>query len=120
MFASGFPVRPWVFDAYAPAGAVVSTAGDLTRLATAILEGRAPGLSALEPTAATSEADTGIGIFWHVTTTPGQTIAWHQGLTGGYSAYLGIDLTHQRAVVLLSDVAVPGIQELGGRLLERW
>ena len=81
--ASGFPVRPWVFGAYAPAGAVVSTVGDLVTLATAILNGRAPGLSALEPIAPTGEADTEIGIFWHVTTAPGQTIAWHQGLTGG-------------------------------------
>lgn len=117
--ASGFPVRPWVFGAYAPAGAVVSTVGDLAKLATAILGGRAPGLSALEPVAPTSEADIGIGIFWHVTTGPGQTIAWHQGLTGGYAAYIGVDLADDRALVLLSDVAAPGIQELGGRLIAR-
>ena len=117
--ASGFPVRPWVFGAYSPAGAVVSTVGDIATFASAILDERAPGLSALEPTTPTSEPNTRIGIFWHVTTTPGQTIAWHQGLTGGYAAYLGIDRANDRAVILLSDVAVPGIQELGSHLLAR-
>ena len=117
--ASGIPVRPWVFGAYAPAGAVVSTIADIATFASAILADRAPGLSAIEPTTPTSEPDTGIGIFWHVTSAHGQTIAWHQGLTGGYSAYLGIDRARERAVILMSDVAVPGIQELGSHLLAR-
>jgi CubicO group peptidase (beta-lactamase class C family) len=105
--------------AYAPAGAVVSTIGDLTKLATAILDGRAPGLTALRPITPTDEHDTRIGIFWHVTTTHGQTNTWHNGLTGGYSSYFGIDRADDRAVIVLSDVAVPTIVELGTGLLAR-
>ena len=41
---SGLPVQPWVMDAYAPTGGAVSTTGDLARLATALLNGTAPGL----------------------------------------------------------------------------
>jgi hypothetical protein len=39
---SGLPVQPWIFDAYAPAGAVISTTHDLSILATALLDGTAP------------------------------------------------------------------------------
>ena len=40
---TGLPVQPWVMDAYAPTGGAVSTTGDLAKLATALLNGTAPG-----------------------------------------------------------------------------
>ena len=46
---SGLPVQPWVMDAYAPTGGAVSTTGDLARLATALLDGTAPGLPLWSP-----------------------------------------------------------------------
>ena len=49
---TGLPVQPWVMDAYAPGAAAVSTTGDLAKLATAILDGTAPGMDALKPTTA--------------------------------------------------------------------
>ena len=55
---SGLPVQPWVMDAYAPGGAAVSTTGDLAKLATALLDGTAPGMAALEPTTATDQSNT--------------------------------------------------------------
>jgi hypothetical protein len=51
----------------------VSTVGDLATFASAILDKRGPGLSALEPTTPTSEPDTGIGNFWHITFEPGHS-----------------------------------------------
>ncbi len=47
---TGLPVQPWVMDTYAPGAAAVSTAGDLAKLTTALLDGTAPGMAALEPT----------------------------------------------------------------------
>ena len=89
---TGLPVQPWVMDAYAPGGAAVSTTGDLAKLATALLDGTAPGMAALEPTTATDQSNTRIGDFWQVSTWQnGQTITWHAGQTGGYASYLGID-----------------------------
>ena len=67
---TGLPVRPWVMTAYAPAGGVVSTIGDLAAFALAVAEGRAPGKAALEPTVSTRVNHTRIGIFWQVTTEP--------------------------------------------------
>ena len=40
---TGLPIQPWVMDAYAPGAAAVSTTGDLAKLATALLDGTAPG-----------------------------------------------------------------------------
>lgn len=115
---TGLPVQPWVFDAYAPAGAAVSTTGDLAKLAAALLDGTAPGMAALRPTTATGDADTRIGEFWATTTShTGQTITWHTGQTGGYTAYLGLDRAHHRAAVVLSDVATPATADLGVDLL---
>ena len=64
--ASGLSVRPWIFDGYAPAGAAVSTLKDLSILATALLDGTAPGMDALTATASTDQGNTGIGDFWRV------------------------------------------------------
>jgi CubicO group peptidase (beta-lactamase class C family) len=103
---TGLPVQPWVMDAYAPGAAAVSTSRDLARLATALLDGTAPGMSALEPDAATDESNTRVGDFWNVSTWgTGQTITAHAGQTGGYASYLGLDRANHKAVVVLSDVA---------------
>jgi len=114
---TGLPVQPWVMDAYAPGAAAVSTTGDLARLATALLDGTAPGMAALEPTAATDKSNTRIGAFWQISTwQTGQTITSHAGQTGGYASYLGIDRTRRTAVVVLSDVANDA-GDLGSQLL---
>jgi CubicO group peptidase (beta-lactamase class C family) len=114
---TGLPVQPWIMDAYAPGGAAVSTTGDLARLATALLDGTAPGMAALEPTTATDRPNTRIGDFWHSSTwQTGQTITWHSGQTGGYASYLGLDRPGRRAVIVLSDVANDA-GDLGTQLL---
>jgi CubicO group peptidase (beta-lactamase class C family) len=72
--------QPWIFHAYAPAGAALSTAEDLAKLATAILNGTAPGMEALRPTTPTLAAATSIGDFCAVSTwRNGQTVTWHNG-----------------------------------------
>ena len=116
--ASGLPVRPWIMGAYAPGGGVVSTAHDLATFATALLDGTAPGLSAMDREATAGADDTAVGIFWHISDWPtGQTITWHTGQTGGYSTYFGIDRADGTAVILLSDVSNPAIADLGRELL---
>ena len=114
---TGLPVQPWVMSAYAPGGAAVSTAGDLAKLATALLDGTAPGMAALEPTTATDQSNTRIGDFWQISTwQTGQTITSHGGQTGGYASYLGLDRPRHKAVIVLSDVA-NDTSDLGTQLL---
>ncbi|WP_187270534.1 serine hydrolase domain-containing protein [Lacisediminihabitans profunda] len=115
---SGLAVQPWLLGAYAPGGGGVSTTRDLAILATALLDGSAPGMSALDPTTATTQTDTQVGIFWHTSTlTSGTDVTWHGGQTGGYTTYFGLDRTAGTAAIVLSDVANPSTDALGVALL---
>lgn len=115
---TGLPVQPWLFDAYAPAGGAVSTSTDLAKLATALLDGTAPGMAALDPTTPSLTPDTTFGDFWAVSTGQnGRTVTWHNGQTGGYSSYVGLDRLHHKAVVVLSNIAIPATDGLGRDLL---
>ena len=116
---TGLPVQPWVMDAhaYSPGAAAVSTTADLAKLATALLNGTAPGMAALEPTTVTDGSNTRIGNFWWTTTWgTGQTITHHAGQTSGYASYLGLDRAGHKAVIVLSDVANDA-SDLGSQLL---
>jgi CubicO group peptidase (beta-lactamase class C family) len=121
---SGLGRQPWVLDGYAPAGGVISTIEDVARLTAALVDGSAPGiesLSALDdvaPSAPGREA----GMFWIIeplaprealerrdrkpegaTPTTGPVLTWHNGMTGGYSAFLGVAREQRRGVAVLAD-----------------
>ncbi len=118
--ASGLPTQTWYVDGYAPAAAAVSTTHDLTLLATALLDGTAPGLGALDPLLAGDSSNTQVGAFWQVSHWGnGQTITWHNGQTSGHTAYLGLDRAAGKAVIVLSDVARDDVTDLGVRLLSQ-
>jgi CubicO group peptidase (beta-lactamase class C family) len=116
--ATGLPAQPWPMDAYAPAGAVVSTTHDLALLAVALLNGTAPGMAALTATDPTQVDHDRIGTFWHISHwMNGQNITWHAGETGGYTAYFALDREHHRAIIVLADVAASATQDVGIDLL---
>jgi CubicO group peptidase (beta-lactamase class C family) len=115
---SGLGRQPWVLDGYAPAGGVTSTIEDVTRLTAALVDGTAPGIESLQalddvaPSAPGREA----GMFWIIeplkphdrepggaTPTAGTVLTWHNGATGGYSAFLGIARAERRGVAVLAD-----------------
>ena len=107
--ARGRREQPWLMGAYAPAGAVVSTIADMSRLAVALLAGTAPGRDSLDPLI----ADTGAwhrrsGMFWVIDSVPstGRSMIWHNGQTGGYSAFFALFPEASRAVVVLANVAL--------------
>ena len=58
---TGLPVQPWIFDAYAPAGAAVSTTADLVKLATGLLD-RAHHKAVVVLSDLATEATTDLGI----------------------------------------------------------
>jgi len=116
----GRRMQPWVNRGYAPAGCVVTTAADLATVATALLQRRAPGMAALEPLApAGATPGRQVGMFWQTSVREGRTITWHNGRTGGYSAFLGLDREAGRAVVVLADVATDRTDDLGMRLVSQ-
>jgi CubicO group peptidase (beta-lactamase class C family) len=108
--AKGFPTKNWDLPTLAGAGALRSTANDMLRFAAAALG--APGTPAAVA-AALAEAErprrelpggtkAQIGLNWFTTSAGPVEIVWHNGGTGGYRTFLGLDKAHGRAVVVLA------------------
>jgi CubicO group peptidase (beta-lactamase class C family) len=109
---------PWIAEGYAPAGVGVwSTARDLALLARGVLAGTAPGVAAADPVADYRDGRR-IGLGWLVSRIHDRTITWHNGATGGFTAYVGLDREAGRALVLLSASSEP-VDDAGERLLTR-
>ncbi|GAA1588937.1 hypothetical protein GCM10009789_48250 [Kribbella sancticallisti] len=102
--SGGRKEAPWIQDGYGPAGGVVSTSGDLALLLQSRLRGA--GVEALAPKRDFEDGDR-IGLFWITSPLNGtdHDMVWHNGGTGGYRSFVGLDLERKRAVVVLSDVA---------------
>jgi CubicO group peptidase (beta-lactamase class C family) len=113
--SGGRKEAPWIQDGYAPAGGIVSSAGDLALLLQSRLRGI--GVEALAPKRDFDEGDR-IGLFWITSRLPGteRNMVWHNGGTGGYRSFVGLDLERKRAVVVLSDVAAD-VDEFATELL---
>lgn len=88
--------QAWTGEALGPAGGVRASIDDMGKLLAAILAGKAPGLGALEPAAdfAPTEPADGpvrIGAAWMTTDRGGRTLTFHNGITGGFRSWVGID-----------------------------
>ncbi len=115
-------VDPWANVAIAPAGGVRSSARDLALLATALLDGSAPGVRALDPVRDFSGPAARIGAGWHVLETPYGVVTWHNGGTGGFRSWLGLDRArgHGFAVVSATTKSVDrcGFDQLKTRAVD--
>jgi CubicO group peptidase (beta-lactamase class C family) len=101
--ASGLPVDPWSDPSYAPSGiGDWSTASDLAKLVAATMGGTAPGADAARPRFTEDETDR-IGYGWFTTRYGDREITWHNGGTGGFSAWVGFVPAAGRGLVLLGN-----------------
>nr|WP_228724089.1 serine hydrolase domain-containing protein [Klebsiella pneumoniae]UNJ80880.1 beta-lactamase family protein [Klebsiella pneumoniae] len=107
--AAGLREAPWYMHAFSPAGGVRSTITDMVKYTQALLSGRLPGSSSMDPRASTDDDDSRVGYGWFTTTFRGQNITWHDGETAGYASVIAINRSQQTAVVILSDTAWPVI-----------
>jgi len=109
----------WTGEALGPAGGIRSTIADMTRLAAALLDGTAPGVAAIEPTADFMRGAR-VGAAWITLDVkrPGRRrqVTFHDGGTGGFRSFLGIDRTADSGVVVLTatarSVTPPGLRLL--------
>lgn len=92
---------PWTGEGLGPAGGIRMDVQDVATLARRVVGGEAPGLGALEPTADFGRRGVRIGAAWITTPTPRGDVVWHNGGTGGFRTWLGLDLTRRLAVVVL-------------------
>jgi CubicO group peptidase (beta-lactamase class C family)/lysophospholipase L1-like esterase len=116
------PAGPWDLPTLAGAGALRSSANDMLKFLAANL-GLLPSTldSALTMThTRRKEAEaTGfaVGLGWHIRDSSGQELLWHNGQTGGYHSFIGINPKDRRAVVILYNCA-RDIDDIGFHILD--
>ena len=121
--ATGEPVSHWDFDAFAPAGALVTSTADLSKFIAAasgaVESPLAPAFAImLERTRPDGGGGT-IGLGWFNFTEGNRDIAWHNGITGGFRSFAGYDAATSNGVVVLSNmVTEAGIEDIGMHLLD--
>jgi CubicO group peptidase (beta-lactamase class C family) len=117
----GRPAPAWRLDGLAPAGGLLSCADDMLSFARAQLRPeRTPLADALRLTQQRRHEHRGSAssLGWAWTETGGTWLLWHNGGTGGFRAFVGIDPAHgTAAVVLLTAFSLRGGDLAGVRLL---
>ena len=97
----GRAVEPWANVAIAPAGGVRSSAADLVVLLRAMLDRSVAGADAMDPVAP-FVGSMRIGAGWLTGPLLRRTVTWHNGGTGGFRSFVGIDRDHGVGVALVS------------------
>ncbi|MGP4115490.1 serine hydrolase domain-containing protein [Streptomyces sp. 4N509B] len=96
--------QPWTGEGVGPAGGVRASITSMARFAAAILDGSAPGIAALDPIAPFG-AGARIGAAWITIQVKGRPITWHNGGTGGFRSWIGLDRSAGIGVAVLSATA---------------
>jgi len=119
------PVLNWdLSPAFAGAGALRSDADDMLTFVAANLgyvkTPLEPAMAAmLKVQRPTGMTDIEIALGWHIFTTGGKDIVWHNGGTGGYRSFIGFDRQSGVGVVALSNAFTPeGVDDIGHHLLD--
>jgi len=111
----------WDIPTLAGAGALRSSARDLVKFMQASLQlTETPLSSAFEmtqqPRHNTSSPDLEIGLAWHIFKRYGTNIVWHNGGTGGFHSFVGLDLKRKKGVVVLANSS-RSVDDLGFHIL---
>jgi CubicO group peptidase (beta-lactamase class C family) len=124
--SAGRPEAAWAMGAYAPAGALRSTAADLATYARAVLTNdKRLGIDPSEvldprfPAADLGSAgklDIGLAWFTNPLGTTGDKVTWHDGETGGFTSVIALDRSKGTAVIILGNTSKP-VAPLGFDLL---
>jgi len=118
------PVKNWDLPTLAGAGALRSTANDLLSFLAANLgyskSSLSPAMAAMLKTRRpTGQAGLEIALGWHILTSNGKEIIWHNGGTGGYRSFMGFDPKTRIGVVALSNTSSNmGVDDIGRHLLD--
>ncbi|MDA3645051.1 beta-lactamase family protein [Saccharopolyspora indica] len=100
----GRPRQPWTGEGLGPAGGIRASITSMARFTAAVLDGSAPGIAALDPIAPFG-AGAHIGAAWITIQVKGRPITWHNGGTGGFRSWLGLDRSARTGVAILSATA---------------
>lgn len=117
-------VKNWDLPTLAGAGALRSTANDMLTFLAAnlgyIKSPLAPAMAAmLKVRRPTGQPGLEVALGWHIWTTNGKEIIWHNGGTGGYRAFMGFDPKARIGVAVLSNTfTAVGVDDIGRHLLD--
>jgi len=127
-FMFGLPAMNWDLPAIPGCGAVRSSLRDMLIYLRANLSGTTPLAKAIalahEPRFTIREANATfpdkleIGLAWHITTDAGDKIVWHDGMTGGYAAFVALVPGKHWGVVVLGNRATSEVDQFGNGLLK--
>lgn len=116
--AAGQPNGAWTMGGYAPAGSIRSTPADMGAYIRAAMDGTLPGSVPFEAVAPLEQGEGEGGVGWVRTPLDdGRNVVWHNGMTGGFASFIGYIEGEERAVVVMTDTAIP-VDELGLALLD--
>jgi serine-type D-Ala-D-Ala carboxypeptidase/endopeptidase len=116
-------VENWDLPTLAGAGALRSNANDLLTFLAANLgytkSPLAPAMAAmLKVRRPAGQPGLEVSLGWHIFTTNGKEIIWHNGGTGGYRSFIGFDPKAGIGVVALSNAStLAGVDDIGRHLL---
>jgi len=122
--ADGAIVAPWDLPTLAGAGALRSSITDMLAYASANLDDEGGPLQQAMATARAPreriDAQTQIGLNWFTQRTGDHDIVWHDGGTGGFSSFIGLDEARETAIVVLSNSAtLEGVDDIGFHMLDK-
>ncbi|CAL9511800.1 serine hydrolase domain-containing protein [Streptomyces albus] len=98
--------QPWTGEGLGPAGGIRASVTSIARFTAAMLDGSAPGIAALDPIAPFG-AGARIGAAWITVEVKGRSVTWHNGGTGGFRSWLGLDRAAGTGAAILSATAAP-------------
>ncbi len=115
------PTVLWELPFPTGAGALRSDAADMLRYVAANLgptdSPLTKALAATHQPRAAGRGQNQLGLAWQISPRHGRTITWHNGETGGYYSFVGLDLEARRGVVVLANAA-NGVEDIGFHLLD--
>jgi CubicO group peptidase (beta-lactamase class C family) len=108
--AYGTPVPLWDLPTLAGAGALRSSANDMLKFLAANVDSSSVPLGkamamAHEPRK-TIGPNNSIGLAWNVVELFGTKVTWHNGGTGGFRTFIGMDLPNHRGVIVLANTTI--------------
>jgi CubicO group peptidase (beta-lactamase class C family) len=122
--ADGTIVPPWDLPTLAGAGALRSSITDMLAYASANLDDEGGPLQQAMASARSPreriDAETQIGLNWFTRHNGDHDIVWHNGGTGGFSSFIGLDEARETAIVVLSNSAtLEGVDDIGFHMLDK-
>ncbi len=111
---------PWDFKAFAAAGSIRSDAADMLIYAKAQLGNAPTSLNKdiqLTHIVTFKDSSATVALGWHYIKAGNEEILFHNGGTGGYRSYLGINLNKKVAAIILSNTAV-SVDHIGNALVK--